>query len=79
MAIILISQGFVGVSFRHKPSVYAPYRTFAGPTKYRILFGLIEADAAAHSFHLMETGKRVRDQWHYLNRICISNNEIEKG
>lgn len=34
MAIILISQGFVGVSFRHKPSVYAPYRTFAGPTKY---------------------------------------------
>lgn len=31
------------------------------PSKYRILFGLIEADAAAHSFHLMETGKRVRD------------------
>jgi len=31
------------------------------PSKYRILFGLIEADAATHSFHLMETGKRVRD------------------
>lgn len=31
------------------------------PSRYRVLFGLIEADAAAHPFHLMETGKRVRD------------------
>ena len=31
------------------------------PAKYRNLFGTIEADVAAHSFHLMETGKRIRD------------------
>lgn len=31
------------------------------PIKYRTLLGLIEADVAAHPFHLMETGKRVRD------------------
>lgn len=31
------------------------------PLKYRTLLGLVEADAAAHPFHLMETGKRVRD------------------
>ena len=31
------------------------------PEKYRTLFGLIEADAATQPFHLMETGKRVRD------------------
>ena len=32
------------------------------PAKYRMLFSLIEADVAAHPFHLMETGKRVRDR-----------------
>lgn len=31
------------------------------PLKYRTLLGLVEADVAAHPFHLMETGKRVRD------------------
>ena len=31
------------------------------PIKYRTLLGLIEADVVAHRFHLMETGKRVRD------------------
>ncbi|CAN7506241.1 NYN domain-containing protein [Cupriavidus necator] len=31
------------------------------PAKYRALFGFIEADSVAHPFHLMETGKRVRD------------------
>lgn len=31
------------------------------PLKYRTLLGMIEADVAAHRFHLMETGKRVRD------------------
>lgn len=31
------------------------------PAKYRNLFAMIEADVAAHPFHLMETGKRVRD------------------
>jgi len=31
------------------------------PTKYQALFGFIEADSVAHPFHLMETGKRVRD------------------
>jgi len=31
------------------------------PGKYQALFGFIEADSVAHSFHLMETGKRVRD------------------
>lgn len=31
------------------------------PSRYRTLFGLVEADSASHPFHLMETGKRVRD------------------
>ena len=31
------------------------------PEKYKNLFAAIEADVAAHPFHLMETGKRVRD------------------
>lgn len=31
------------------------------PAKYQALFGFIEADAVAHPFHLLETGKRVRD------------------
>ncbi|SPA36244.1 conserved hypothetical protein [Cupriavidus taiwanensis] len=31
------------------------------PTKYQVLLGFIEADSVAHPFHLMETGKRVRD------------------
>ncbi|MCY1252263.1 NYN domain protein [compost metagenome] len=31
------------------------------PTKYQVLFRFIEADSVAHPFHLMETGKRVRD------------------
>lgn len=31
------------------------------PAKYKALYEFVEADAAAHPFHLMETGKRVRD------------------
>lgn len=31
------------------------------PSDYHKLFGFIEADVKAHTFHLMETGKRVRD------------------
>lgn len=31
------------------------------PARYRSLFATIEADVATHPFHLMETGKRVRD------------------
>lgn len=31
------------------------------PAKYKTLFGAIETDVAGHPFHLMETGKRVRD------------------
>jgi hypothetical protein len=34
MAIILISQGFVGVNLQRNPSVYRRFRIFAGPTKY---------------------------------------------
>ena len=34
MAIILISQGFRGVDFLRKPSVYLHFKAFAGPTKY---------------------------------------------
>ena len=33
MAIILISQGFRGVDFLRKPSVYLHFKAFAGPTK----------------------------------------------
>jgi len=32
MAIILISQGFRGVDFLRKPSVYLHFKAFAGPT-----------------------------------------------
>lgn len=34
MAIILISQGFRGVDFLRKPSVYLHFKAFAGPTSY---------------------------------------------
>ncbi len=34
MAIILISQGFRGVDFLRKPSVYLHFKAFAGPTIY---------------------------------------------
>ena len=34
MAIILISQGFRGVDFLRKPSVYLHFKAFAGPTHY---------------------------------------------
>ena len=35
MAIILISQGFRGVDFLRKPSVYLHFKAFAGPTIYK--------------------------------------------
>ena len=35
MAIILISQGFRGVDFLRKPSVYLHFKAFAGPTTTR--------------------------------------------
>ena len=37
MAIILISQGFRGVDFLRKPSVYLHFKAFAGPTNYKAL------------------------------------------
>lgn len=40
MAIILISQGFRGVDFLRKPSVYLHFKAFAGPTIYISSIGL---------------------------------------
>ncbi len=41
MAIILISQGFRGVDFLRKPSVYLHFKAFAGPTKYGLAIVLM--------------------------------------
>ncbi len=62
------------------------------PAKYRSLFGFIEADIAIHPFHLMETGKRVRDLSkeagtpisradvnNVLRGLLVRNHDFEKG